>query len=294
MLAESWAIALAMGVADWCGYKIEKRTRVLLMPREDAERTTKVRLWQLARGAGLNSPHALNGWLSVDPHNPLDMGNAEHTKKLEAACDRFDLIIIDSFATSHHGDENSSRDMAAVMGTVRDISLGTDTSIGFIHHFNGKGGEGDKRSPIHRIRGSSAIAGYARHIVGVERGKEKGQVLISADGNFEFRPDPFVVALKKTKLPTGKQTLHYEHIGDAKQAQHEFEDRAIDAAILKVLTAEGWNDKTLRTLVNDEVKNNGSIPAGVRASRVSARASLLKSEGQIDREVTAPKRWRTV
>lgn len=298
MLVESWAISLAMGAPDWCGFPINGRKRVLLMPREDAERTTKIRLWQLARGAGLQRPHDLEKFLAVDVHNPLDLGTADHIRRLEAACDRFDVIFVDSFATSHRGDENSSRDMSSVMGAARDLSLGTLTAIGFIHHFNGKGGNADdKRSPIHRLRGSSAIAGYARHVVGVERGKEKGQVVIAADGNFEFKPESFVARLVNGDV-NGKRTLRYELVGGARDVARETEEAAIEDAILLVIETEagreGFTETQLRALVSEQLKQGQVLPDGVRGIRVSERAEYLRSQGRIDREISSKKRWRSL
>ncbi len=294
MAAESMSIALAMGASDWCGFKISERRRVLLMPREDAERTTKIRLWQLARGAGLRRPHDLEQFLSVDPMSPLDLGNADHVARLQKACERFDVVILDSFATTHHGDENSNRDMSNVMGAARDIALGTNTAIGFIHHYNGKGGADDKRSPIHRLRGASAIAGYARHVIGAERGNEKGQIVISVDGNFEYKPDPFVVRLVNG-MNDNKRTLNYELLGDAKEVALTADDKLIDEAIVAVLErvgVDGVGDRDLRSIVSDHLKGTGQKVSGVRGTRVSLRANQLRLDAKIDREVTGKKRWR--
>lgn len=294
MAMESMAIALAMGAKDWCGFAIPQRRRVLIMPREDAERTTKIRLWQLARGAGLLRPHDLERFLSVDPTSPLDLGNDDHVARLRKACERFDVVIVDSFATSHHGDENSNRDMSAVMGAARDLALGTNTAIGFIHHYNGKGGSDDKRSPIHRLRGASAIAGYARHVIGAERGAEKGQIVLSVDGNFEYKPDPFVVRLVNG-MADNKRTLQYELIGDAKSVALSADDKLIDEAIVAVLERigdDGCTERDLRSSVSDHLKGTGQKVDGVRGTRVSLRANQLRIDGRIDREVSGKKRWR--
>lgn len=294
MAVEGMAIALALGAKDWCGFAINGRKRVLLMPREDAERTTKIRVWQLARGAGLKRPHDLERFLSVDPISPIDLGNAEHIAKLQKACERFDVVIIDSFATSHHGDENSNKDMSNVMGAARDLALGTNTAIGFIHHYNGKGGTEDKRSPIHRLRGASAIAGYARHVIGAERGAEKGQVVISVDGNFEYKPEPFVVRLVNG-MNDNKRTLHYELVGEAKDVRLAADDRLIDEAIIAVLLRagdSGLGDRDLRSAVSSHLKDTGQKTDGARGQKVSLRANQLRLDSRIDREVGGKKLWR--
>ncbi|HEY4056546.1 MAG TPA: AAA family ATPase [Kofleriaceae bacterium] len=218
MIMESWAIALAMGAADWCGCLVYGRKRTLVMPREDGERTTKVRLWQLARGAGLVSPRELEGWLEVDATSPLNLGSPEHLKKLRAACERFDVVMIDSFTTAHLGDENSVKDIAHALEPARDIAIGTKTAIVFVHHYNGKGQDNDKRGVKHRLRGSSAIAGYARHIVGVSHGPKRGQVEVASDGNLEHQIEPTVVELVNGETPAGKKTLAYRHVGSAVNA----------------------------------------------------------------------------
>ncbi|MCX5743284.1 MAG: AAA family ATPase [Proteobacteria bacterium] len=217
MIVESWAVALALGVPDWCGFPVAKRARVLLMPREDSERTTKMRLWRFARGLGLNRPHDLGDWLHVDPTSPLNLGDPAHIAKLRRACEGFDVVFIDSFTTSHQGDENSVRDIAHALDPVRDIAIGTKTSIVFVHHFNGKGNADDKRGVKHRLRGSSAISGYARHIVGVSRGPAKGDVELATDGNLEFHPDPFVVRLVGDDT-AGRKAFRYEMVGLASEA----------------------------------------------------------------------------
>lgn len=293
MLVEAWALALAAGVDEWCGMKLTGgRRRVLLMPREDAERTTKQRLWQLAPSVGIASPRDVASHLSVDARNPLDLGDPKHVDKLRRACDRYDVIFIDSFATSHHGDENSSRDISAVMGTARDLSMSTQTAIVFIHHYNGKGGGDDKRSVIHRLRGSSAIAGFARHCVGVTRGPVKGTRVIEADGNFEYKPDPFVVKLETFEVD-GKKRLRYQLVGAATDVKRGAEDIQIDEVILAVLkrSPEGLGERDLRAAVNDDLKEAGR-QQGVRGARISQRAKELEARGLAGREVAGLKRWR--
>lgn len=290
MLVESLSIHLAMGAKEWCGFPITQQARVLLMPREDSERTTRGRIWQLARGAGLKRPHELEDVLSIDPTSPLDMNNVDHCRRLERACSKFDIVIVDSFATAHHGNENDVRDISSVMGAVRDIALGTDTATGFIHHFNGKGAADDRRSPIHKMRGSSAIAGYARHVVGVMKGKEKGQIVIETDGNLQYQPDPFVVKLVGEETD-GRRSLRYELVGSAEDAEETAKNAAIDAAILQVLERGPLNDGLLRKLVSETLKEGGKFSRGARGSLVTFRADYLKSQSLVDREIGGQKQW---
>lgn len=228
MITIAWALCLALGL-DWCGLKVYRRARVLIMPREDNERTTRIRLWQLARGLGLTSPHVAGPFLSVDAASPLVLGERAYVERMRRACDRYDVVLIDSLSTAHHGDENSARDMSEVMGNARDIALSTKTALDFIHHLNGKGDADDKRPIIHRLRGSSAIAGFARHIVGVSRGPVPDTRLIEVDGNFKQAIEPFAVKVVDLEV-NGKRGLKYERV--------ELQDVERAAAEIKSVGAE--------------------------------------------------------
>lgn len=260
MLVEAWSIALAMGARDWCGMPIYGRKRVLVMPREDSERTTKARLWQLARGAGLARPHELADYLSIDPLSPLNLRDKHLVSRLERACCRFDVVFIDSFATSHTGDENSARDVAAALDTVRNIAIGTQTSVVLIHHYNGKGSPDDKRGVKHRLRGSSAIAGYARHIVGASRGPTPGTVEIASDGNLAFQVEPFVVRLASGTTAQGKKTLGYKLVGTVAEAG---ELTARDEVIAAVSAGDGF--RSANAIAAEVGGNRKAALAAVRA-----------------------------
>jgi hypothetical protein len=264
MIIESQSIALAMGAPDWCGFPIYGGPkRVLLMPREDSERTTKIRLWQLARGAGLESPLDIKDHLSVDPTSPLNLTNPQHIQRLRRACERYDVVFIDSFATTHPGDENSVKDIARALEPARDIASSTKTALVFVHHYNGKGNPEDPRAAKHRLRGSSAIAGYARHIVGVSRGPEKGLIKIETDGNLEYQVEPFVVRLvngtTENRFGEMKKTLRYELVGLAKDAASQKVRDDVVAAVL---------------LVEDGHKSANAIATAVGGNRKLALAAV--------------------
>ena len=208
MIAESWAVALAKGAPEWCGCPVYERKRVLFLAHEDSERTTRKRLWHLARGAGLGRRHDLDGWLEVDCLTPLDLVDSTHIAQLRAACERFDVVIVDSLTSSHRGDENAAKDIARVMTPLRHLAASTRTAIVLVHHFNGKG-RIDSRGVKNRMRGSSALAGYARHIVGASSGTKHGQVLLASDGNLAHQLKPLLIE-RVSGVVDGKQTLHFE------------------------------------------------------------------------------------
>ena len=285
LIVEDQAIAIASGAEDWCGFAIPediRGARVLVMPREDSERETRVRLWRLARGRGLD-PRELAGKLEVDPTSPLYLDDPKHVDKLRRSVARFDLALIDSLSTVHRADENSAKEMAAISGTWRDVALTTGTSLGIVHHFNGKGMEGDKRSPGNKLRGSSAIFAAVRHVVGMERLKEPENTLaIRTEGNLYYQPEPFAVRLVKETLETGKVAFRYELIGELDAVKHA----VVDDAIIVALTAatEGLGTVQLRDAVRDSLHHAGN-------EMIDSRARALSRAGRISR-ATPRSPWR--
>lgn len=215
LTVEDLAVCVAAGLPEWCGRKIYRRSRVLLMTREDADPTTRRRLWQIARARGI--PHAeLAGFLEVDGTTPLDVGNPAHVAVLRVACGRFDVIVIDSLTTIHAVDENSNRDMAPIMGTLRDLAMQTNTAIVVVHHKRkpGEGGKGGGGRELTRSRGASVIGATVRHAVSIGDGPERGQLLIKVEGNLEELPEPFIVA-RVSGDDDGRRWVRHELIGEA-------------------------------------------------------------------------------
>lgn len=288
LLIEDLTVAIACGSSDWCGFPISedmRGARVLLMPREDTARETRIRLWRLARGRGLD-PRDLAGKLEVDPISVLYLDDDKLVEKLRRSAERFDLVLIDSLQTVHRGDENSAKDMAVVCGAWRDIALQTGKAVGLIHHFNGKGAEGDKRDPGHKLRGSSAIFATARHVIGVERIKKPADaVAIRVSGNLSHQPDPFAVRLVKEALSTGKLACRYERLGPL----DEIRDPQVTDAVIAVIAAampKGCSSRDLRSGVSDRVE-------GVTGTVVDAEARALSRTGRITR-LTHRTPWRLV
>jgi hypothetical protein len=287
MMCQSIAVALAQGAPTWCGLPIYGgRKRVLFMPREDSKRTTRVRNWQLARGAGMARPHELGEYLEIDPTSPLNMAKPEHIAKLREACKRFDVIFIDSFMTTHLGDENSAKDVAIALEPARDLAISTNTSIVFIHHYNGKGNTDDKRGVKHRLRGSSAIAGYVRHIVGVSHGPKRGQVEISSDGNLEYQLEPTIVERVSGTTDQGNKTLSYRHIGSAEGAAlsvaRDEVVKAVEAAEDGLSSANaiakevGGNRKIVLAAVKAELKLEPLGRLYIQGKRIYSRSPVLE------------------
>ena len=288
LVVEDLAIAIAAGAESWCGFPVSpdmRGARVLLMPREDSARETRVRIWRLARGRGLD-PRDLAGKLEVDGTSTLYLDDAALVAKLRRSVEAFDVVLIDSLQTIHRGDENSARDMAIVCGAWRDIALTTGKAVGLIHHFNGKGAEGDTRDPGHKLRGSSALFATARHVVGIERMKKPDSAIaVRVSGNLSHVPEPFAVRRVESTVAGGKLAWSYEPLGKLGDVRDPEVRDAVLAAVTNSMP-DGIGSRDLRDVVRDKVDaSNGAIDREAlqlsrekRIGRASKRATW-KLEG---------------
>jgi hypothetical protein len=130
-----------------------------------------VRFWHLSAGV---------------PPPKLDTATYKLYRQLPAES----LIIFDTLRAAHDGDENSSQDMALIMGRLKELrELGFDI---FLIHHTGKANE-------RQYKGSTAISDLADHVIKLYR---------SRPGSFEEiqdedEPDPdgtFVLCTGKTRF----------------------------------------------------------------------------------------------
>ncbi len=293
------ALHLAAGRREWCGVPLYRRCKVLALLREDSERTTKRRIFQLARGAGIEL-WELEGWLEVDGITPLYFDDPKHMAQLTRQVKDFDIVLIDSLSTIHNGDENSVESMAPVMNQWRDISLTTKTGIPIIHHFrkrpdNGRGGAAEAIGGVlQRARGSSIIGATTRHAVGISAGPEKGQIVIEVESNHDVDVEPFVIARKSGVTKNAQRFLTHERIGSLRDARLISDANTIDPITLDCVRKaglDGISSRELRTSVVEQMKL--SHGAGCRPQRVDFSARRLEDQGVIE-HLKLARKWRAV
>ena len=78
-----------------------------------------------------------------------------------------EFVILDVFNVLHGAEENDNTEMRAVLELLNTIHREVNCSLCIFHHFS-KASEG---SMTQRLRGSSAIAGWAEWIIGLEPDK---------------------------------------------------------------------------------------------------------------------------
>lgn len=78
------------------------------------------------------------------------------------------LVVVDSLAASHSGEENSNDIMKLVMLRLADLARENNCGVLCIHHLNKlPAGVSDWPLGLEMVRGASAIGQYARSVIGV-------------------------------------------------------------------------------------------------------------------------------
>lgn len=296
LLVTDLALHLAAGRKEWCGVPLYRRCKTLLLLREDSERTTRRRVFQMARGAGIDT-WELDGWLEIDGITPLYFDDPKHLAQLRRQLEKFDNVIIDSLSTIHNGDENSVESMAPVMNQWRDMSLTTKTGMPIIHHFRksptqGHTNTGGAGGVLARARGSSIIGATTRHAVGISKGPEKHQVVIELESNHDIESDPFVVERRSGTTDRGQFFLTHKRVGSLKDARREADASLVDPIVLKVIRDagfEGLGETKIRELAKSEMEMTHGC--GIGSGRVGQSIRRLSDNQQIQR-LDVAKKWR--
>jgi RecA-family ATPase len=175
---KSWAavdlaISLALGV-PWLKFRVSRPFRVALISREDNPSLTGWRLRHLFQGKEAPEPSLLatNLYVNSRQQTPeLMLDQPEQVAELIAALkDRqIEFAIFDVFNVMHAADENDNTEMRQVLRQLSAIQTAVGCGIGVVHHYN----KATTGSMTQRLRGSSAIAGWAEWLVGISIADEE-------------------------------------------------------------------------------------------------------------------------
>ena len=177
---KSWAavdMAIALALGDpWLGFKVIRPTRVALISREDNPGLTAWRLKRLFGGRFSGRPWLLESNLYINTRaqsNELMLEDEVQLAELIKAMKAFkpEFAIFDVFNVMHGQDENDNKEMRVVLRKLAKIQAEVGCAIAVVHHFN----KGDSTSITKRIRGSSAISGWAEWIIGISMADQATQ-----------------------------------------------------------------------------------------------------------------------
>ena len=174
--AADMAISLALG-CPWLGFSIPKPTRVALISREDAPQLTAWRVTHLFAGKNTREPNLFETNLYVNTRQQsaeLMLDNEEQVCELVDALKQrqIEFAIFDVFNVMHAADENDNTEMRRVLRQLSKIQADVGCGIGVVHHFN----KAEQGSMTQRLRGSSAIAGWAEWLIGISMADEEQKI----------------------------------------------------------------------------------------------------------------------
>ena len=177
--AADLAISLATG-SHWIDFGIPKPTRTAIVSREDNPALTAWRLRNLLAAKSL-TPYQLgeletNLYVNTRAQTPSFMlDNDGEVRNLIAALRerKIEFCILDVLNVLHRADENDNSQMADVLRKAKRIQDETGAALGIIHHFN----KSDAATRItRRLRGASAIAGFAEWVIGISMADEENGI----------------------------------------------------------------------------------------------------------------------
>lgn len=172
-------IALATG-SSWLDFSVPRPVKVGLISREDNPHLTAWRLRHLMDGKSLTPAQLTylgeNLYVNSRSQTPtLMLDNDEEMDELYNAVRerQIEILFFDVLNVLHMADENNNTEMTQVMAKLRKVQIETGASVGVIHHYN----KGDSSLRItQRLRGASAIAGFAEWLIGISVADEEARI----------------------------------------------------------------------------------------------------------------------
>jgi hypothetical protein len=220
-IGKSWtaldmALSLALGFS-WMGFRVPHRVKVALVSREDNPALTSWRMSNLLNGKAAH-PQELAEHLYVNSRasqktmmldNELELSDLVSDLKRNGT----EFLILDVFNVLHGADENDNTAMRQVLNQVTRIQNEVGCSICIVHHWN-KSREG---SITEKLRGASAIAGWAEWVIGLSMDNQDQRVRkVEFDLKVASAPEPVHfqisqdddagVALRRVDSPLRKKT----------------------------------------------------------------------------------------
>jgi AAA domain len=154
----------------WGGWRPRKRPRVLIINSEDDAEEMRRRCVATQRVMGIASAD-LVGFAFAEQPDTIVVAKADsrtktvtRTPMAEAIiatiiAERIDVLIVDPFAETFEGDENSNSELKWAAALWREIARRTNAAVLLVHHTRKFGAEAGN---IDSARGATALIGVAR------------------------------------------------------------------------------------------------------------------------------------
>jgi len=155
-LALDIAVGVASGSPCLRRFPVRRIGPVLFFPAEDALGVVHQRLEGICHAAGAVIDD-LPLFVITAPRLLLDLPQDRDRLRETVAAIRPVLLVLDPFIRLHRADENASKDIAPLLGYLRELQREFHTAVLLVHHVR-KGSSKDR--PGQALRGSSDMHGW--------------------------------------------------------------------------------------------------------------------------------------
>jgi hypothetical protein len=155
-LALDMAVSVASGTACLRRFPVVRTAPVLLFPAEDALAVVRKRLEGICAAARTRLD-ALPIYVITAARLLLDLPCDQQQLRDTVAAVKPALLILDPFIRLHRSDENASKEVAPLLGYLRQLQRELHVAVLLVHHV--RKGSGAKR-PGQALRGSSDLHGW--------------------------------------------------------------------------------------------------------------------------------------
>jgi hypothetical protein len=183
----------------WLGFDVPFPVKTGLVTREDNPQLTRWRMRRLFSGKDCLPNYLNNLWVnSRQQTSEMFLDKEENVVDLIAAIRsrELEIVFLDVFNVLHGAEENDNTAMRKILNKCRRIQDESGAAIGIVHHLNKE----VVGSVTQRLRGASAIAGYAEWIIGISL-KDEAERTRQAD--FEMKvsapPESFEFKINEDK-----------------------------------------------------------------------------------------------
>jgi hypothetical protein len=155
-LALDIAVSVASGVPCLRRFPVRHTGPVLLFPAEDSLRVVRRRLEGICAAAGTPLDE-LPLYVITAPRLLLDTPQDRQSLRQTVADLKPALLVLDPFIRLHRADENASKEVAPLLGYLRELQREFHTAVLLVHHVRKRSG---KDRPGQALRGSSDLHGW--------------------------------------------------------------------------------------------------------------------------------------
>jgi hypothetical protein len=155
-LAMDMAVSVASGTPCLRRFPVRRTGAVLLFPAEDALTAVRQRLEGICAAAQARLQD-LPIYVITAPRLLLDLPQDRDRLRETVAAVKPTLLVLDPFIRLHRADENASKEVAPLLGYLRELQREFQVAIVLVHHVRKRSG---KDRPGQALRGSSDLHGW--------------------------------------------------------------------------------------------------------------------------------------